>query len=613
MMRSTFFGIQIGKSGLTTSQYGLDVTSHNIANVETVGYTRQRLEQTAVDPHSTLARAMPVSQMLVGTGVRVKIHDQIRSAYLDRRYRTENTQNAYWDIRSQEMRYLESFFDNVHEETSLNFTIQRFFEGVKILAGDPVEGSPRTLLRESGLDLTQQLNLVYDGLINLQNSHNIAVPAKVDDINRIAFEIMELNKAIYTFEVTGLAANDLRDKRNHMVDELSKIVDVDYRDDIDSTGNQIFIVSVAGEVLVRHDARSELGMRFEDNVIGSDLEDRHIPQWTSLIDANGKPKLGTPDFDMSRISGGELKAFMDMRDGTGTHVTRDPKGIPYYIEMVNNLARAIVQEVNAIHRQGWSDHPVYGSQTGINFFHDEYGFWENSAGDRLVLGSDGWWVDSAGIPVQDPFGEGFEYNSGFWEDDATGQRLTLNEDGDWTYEDPPGTVVVVPDPLGAGYSFVSGVTQITARNIRLSDAVNESEYNIACSDVEIRRGTDANGAPMYLQRGNNENMNKLYEVFSLRSDIVVNGVIINSLDSFATSIRHDVGNTTFLADSAARNSTTLIVAMGNQRTSIAGVSLDEEMVNLIRYQHAYSGAARVITAMDDALDRLINGTGRVGL
>jgi len=90
-------------------------------------------------------------------------------------------------------------------------------------------------------------------------------------------------------------------------------------------------------------------------------------------------------------------------------------------------------------------------------------------------------------------------------------------------------------------------------------------------------------------------------------------VVVNSFDSYATSIRHDVASTTYLAFNAARNGETLITAMNNQRLSIAGVSLDEEMVHLIRYQHAYSGAARVITAMDDALDRLINGTGRVGL
>ena len=609
MYRSTFFGLQIGKSGLTTSQYGLDVTSHNIANVETAGYTRQRMVQTAVDPHWALGKAMPMSQMRVGIGTQVLIHDQIRSAYLDRRFRTENTQHSYWQTRTQELRYLESFFDSVHEETSINYTIQEFFKAVKILAEEPVEGSPRTLLQDAGLDLTQQLNMVYQGLIDLQNAHNIAVPTQIDEINRIAIEISELNKSIYIFEVTGLVANDLRDKRNLLVDELSTIIDVEYFDDVDARGNDIFIVRIAGEELVRHDDYKQLTTYLDDNVIDPSLDQRHIPIWVLPSGLPGVP--GVDDLDMSRVTGGEMKAYMDMRDGMGTHATNDPKGIPYFVEMVNNLARALVNEVNLVHRMGWTDHPVHGSQTGVNFFHDEYAFWEDAGGNRLVQNASGLWVDNLGQVVNDPAATGYSYQSGYWEDSSTPPvRLTLNATGDW--EDQFG--VVVPNPSGAGYTFVvSNLMHITAANIRLSDAVTDSAYNIACSDEEIRRGTDPLGQPIYLQRGNNENMNNLYEVFSQRRDIAINGIPIGSFDSYATSIRHDVGNTTRLSDSAARNSNTLIVAMDNQRTSVAGVSLDEEMVHLIKYQHAYSGAARVITAMDEALDRLINGTGRVGL
>ena len=84
-MRATFFGIEIGRTGLSYSQLGLDVTGHNIANVDTEGYTRQRLVGTAFDPFSTIGRALPVEQARVGGGVRVKILDQIRSAYLDSR------------------------------------------------------------------------------------------------------------------------------------------------------------------------------------------------------------------------------------------------------------------------------------------------------------------------------------------------------------------------------------------------------------------------------------------------------------------------------------------------------------------------------------------------
>jgi flagellar hook-associated protein 1 FlgK len=98
-----------------------------------------------------------------------------------------------------------------------------------------------------------------------------------------------------------------------------------------------------------------------------------------------------------------------------------------------------------------------------------------------------------------------------------------------------------------------------------------------------------------------------------KTDIRVMGRPIGSFDDYGTVIRFDVGNTLHTAKQATETSRILMLAANNQRTSIAGVSLDEEMVGLVRYNHAYNGAARIITAMDDALDRLINGTGRVGL
>jgi len=107
-------------------------------------------------------------------------------------------------------------------------------------------------------------------------------------------------------------------------------------------------------------------------------------------------------------------------------------------------------------------------------------------------------------------------------------------------------------------------------------------------------------------------MRALYDLFA-KTTITVNGRQIGSLDEYCTTVRFDVGVTMHTAEQAKETCRILALAADNQRTAIAGVSLDEEMVGLVRYNHAYNGAARVITAMDDALDRLINGTGRVGL
>ena len=558
MTRSTFFGLEIGKTGLTMSQLGLDVTGHNIANVDTKGYTRQRIVSTAYDPFGTIGRALPASQALVGGGVNVKLHDQIRSAYLDRRYRTENTVNAYWQKRTESMRYLESYFDNVNEQTSINYSVARFFQAMKVLAEDTVEGAPRTLLQTAGKDLVQQLNMIYEGLIDLQDTQNQAVLVTVDEINRIADEIAQLNKSIYGFEITGHLANDLRDKRNVLIDELSTYVDVEYREYPDGKGHSKFEVSIGGETLVDHVETWQLGVWEITNPI-PELEAADESPVLQVVwmkdDGSGVliPDPGNPLL----IKSGQLRAYLDMRDGDG--IGNNAKGIPYYIEMLNNLARALVQEVNTVHTQGWTDHPVEPSSTGILFFND-FG-----AGDVIFLRDD--------------------------PDDAA--RIT-------------GTLYIVKQDI---------LKSVTARNIRLSDDIENSVYNIACSSTRIVK--QGEGKPEELQRGNNENMNALYDLFRKKDialgTVATGGVSIGSFDGYVTSIRFDVGNVLNSCIKTAENCNTLTIAAENQRISIAGVSLDEEMTNLIRYQHAYNGAARVITAMDDALDRLINGTGRVGL
>ena len=680
-MRATFFGVEIGKTGIVKSQIGLDVTGHNIANVDTRGYTRQRIVGTAYDPFYSIGRLKPVSQALVGGGTRVLIHDQIRSAYLDRRYRTENTMNSYWQKRTESLSYVESYFDNVKPETSINYSIEKFFEAIKILSTDPVEGSPRKLLQTAGQDLVQQLNSIYAGLVDLQEMQNKAVEVIVEEINGIAEKIVELNKVIYAFEVTGQIALDLRDKRNLLLDDLSALIDIEYSEERDRFGGTYLMVKIGTVDLVNHDCRNILGTReIANNIAGEpnvlepvwkmdqalfggdplqlggvdivgDKSNNDFKEMLSRINqianrihalnasivetAAETPPGDTTDLKAQRaalvdelsglvdigdilpaqldadtplavtingatlvsanttippvkitidrgavdvkfeLGNGELKAYIDMRDNTGVNLP----GIPRYIEMLNDLARALVQEVNLVHMAGWTDPPGSGSLTGISFFNDG-GQWQNTAGDeRLFFNSSGQW-----------------------------EVQTLNTVTNEWETAVPQPVTPITDPTAAGYDYVVNLSQITAKNIRLSDMVRTSEFNIAASTVQIVK----QGEPDELQRGNNKNMNTLYELF-LKKDIVVGSVDIGSFDGFVTGIRFDIGNSLSFAKKTADNYEILSIAAENQRQSIAGVSLDEEMTNMIKYQHAYSGSSRVITAMDDMLDRLINGTGRVGL
>ena len=589
-MRSTFFGLEIGRTGLTTAQYGLDVTGHNIANLDTEGYTRQRIVSTAYEPYATIGKFAPASQALVGEGVRVQILDQIRSAYLDRRFRTESNEFAYWETRSQRLTYIQSFFDNVNEKTSINYSMAEFFRAMTIIAEDPVAGAPRTLMQTAAMDLVQQINMMYDGLLDLQKLENKAVNTKVDEINRMAEDLVELNKLIYVHEITGLIANDLRDKRNLLLDELSRFVDIDYEEYPDEFGHSMMRVKVTGESLVDHDYRCKLVV----GEITNPLEGGDpilVPYWEYRMDILiPRPPEGSSQavidayraavqdalaadwaeerrslaLDMARLNGGELKAHVDMRDGVGGGVDSTKKGIPYYIEMLNNLARALVVEINTVHASGWSDNPEY-SRTGILFF-DDLG-----VGEIIYYNADG-----------DPF-----IPAG--PDDPAIASAVYYIDMD--------------DP--ASQDALRG---ITAKNLKLSQDIIDSAYNIAASSTPIGRPGD----PEELQRGNNVNIKKLYDLFR-KTGITMLGAEIGSFDDYGTKLRFDVGTTLYTANQALETSRILTLSALNQKTAIAGVSLDEEMVGLVRYNHAYNGAARVITQMDDALDRLINGTGRVGL
>ena len=636
MIRNTFFGLEIGRSGLTTAQFNLDVTSHNIANVNTDGYTRQRTVATAHDPFSTIGRVLPSNNALVGGGTRIMVLDQIRSAYLDRRFRTESTQNAYFETRTQSLTYVRSFFND--HDTSINQSLADFFRAMTTVAADPVSGAPRTSLQTAAKDMIQQLNMIHEGLMNLQAVENRAVIQKTEDINRIAEHLSELNMAIYRFEMTGMIANDLRDQRNLLLDNLSRLVDIEYEEvgdpNLDNNMLSTMIVRVAGEVLVNHD----MANRLEIAMVANDMEGGApiaIPFWTHRVQGELMPAvdISATDFDvnsdeysehlwtlfggnesanlsatsrwnsltvagatlnMSRLTGGELKAHIDIRDGMGNGVDSFQRGIPFFVEQMNDLARALVQEINEIHTKGWSDNPL-GSETNVHFFaiRDENGEVHN-------VGE--WALD--GIPPTLLAGHpDFDQDDrGAWFNTITGEPIDLNS---------PEFIFHIPG--------TNGITldQVTARNVVLSEAISESPFNIAASDVMIIRAGGDDGGSENLQRGNNENMRRLHALFAKTSIVLFRGTDeerhIGGFDEFATRIRFEVGNTMHSAEQMAATSRVLTLAADNQRTAIAGVSLDEEMVGLVRFQHAFNGAARVITAMDDALDRIINAMGRVGL
>ncbi|HZJ82172.1 MAG TPA: flagellar hook-associated protein FlgK, partial [Clostridia bacterium] len=353
-MSSTFYGLEIARKGLFISQKGLDVTGHNIANANTPGYTRQRLIATSLEPGKSSDGVFTyTAKGQVGGGVTIQELSQIRDKFLDMQYRRENTKLGEWSTKTQALQYIEDVFREP-SDAGLNAVLANFFSDIQEMSKAPESKEIRTLVRQDAIKLTETLHHYYDQMVQLQSEQDTAIDITVNQINDIARNIRDLNEQIFRFEVGGENANDLRDKRNILIDDLSTLVKIDYYE----TPGGRFRVDIGGMALVDHTKFQTLETVKDDgtNPAGDDLDNLYSVKWAgSSIDV--------------AIQGGKLKGYMDIRDGE----TADNMGIPYFIQQLNTFARAFVKEFNKIHKEGYTL-PEGGnvSKPGADFFtHDK--------------------------------------------------------------------------------------------------------------------------------------------------------------------------------------------------------------------------------------------------
>lgn len=497
-MASMFFGLEISKSALAVSQRSITLTGHNIANANTVGYTRQRILQQAIDPSLAPSHIATDKRAIIGGGVETCVIDQIRSDYIDRQYRKENASLGYWSARAEELQYIEAILNEL-SDSSISAAMKDFFNSVSELSMDPVNEEIRTNVQQNALKMIDTFGHYYRGLVDLQTTYNESMKVTVQDINDLLTNIASYNKQVFAYELSGQKANDLRDKRNVLLDQLSELIGITYEED----SNGYFIVNCDGVELINHSTATLLEAQ---------------PVLTGEVS-------GAPDFYEIYYEGttttfsyndGELYAYKILRDGNSP----DEVGIPYVLQNLNTLARYMAEAFNDVHSDGYTmPYGAQPSQTGINFF----------------------------------------------------------------------------DVPAGGYG------DITAGTLGLSAQILANVNNIAASSVFI----DTSAANP--EKGNNVNALAL-SALTTRTDIPGVGNFENYLKS--TIVEIAIGSST--SQKMTYSQKTIVDNLENRRQSVSGVSLDEEMVQMITYQHAYAAASRVLTAIDEALDVLINRTGLVG-
>ena len=492
----SFYGLEIAKTGLAISQKGINLSGHNIANADTAGYTRQRLDLASIDPGSLVARYVPVYKGAVGKGVSVQGIEQLRNAYVDRALRNETSSLNQWETRASEMEYIESLF-NETSTASLSNSLADFFDSMQELSKDPVSKEIRTNVQQTAITLTETMSHYYKQLEDLRTQMNESIEVAVNRINEITQSIAEFNESIETFELSGENANDLNDKRNLLLDELATLTDMEYS--TDSQGR--LSVRIAGNTVVDHTASYDLKV---------------------IADADGMYSVHMDNAAETEVeySNGKMAGYRQLRDGG----TAGDIGIPFLMEGLNTLARGIAKQFNDVHKQGWTmPHDGVASATGVYLF------------DVEVVGG-----------VED-------YDS------------------------------------------------ITAGNLTLSDAVLNDVYNIAASSKQIDLTSDDP------QDRNNENALKLA---GLGTSSATMGN--TSFEGYLKNLVVELGVGSAHTSNILTSQQALVTNLEERRASVSGVSVDEEMIQLMKYQHMYNASSRLITVIDEALDKLINGTGIVG-
>ena len=622
-MPSTFFGVGIAGSGMSTYNAWLNTTAHNISNVKTKGYSKQVVNQSAKEPIS-----LKTSFGMVGAGVDVTSIESLRDVYFDNKYRLSNSDYGKYSTSSAYLQDMEVYlYAKDAEAGSITNSMDNLFKAITALTEDASDTTMRTnVIGYAGM-LTDYIREAATNLRTLQTDINNKIANVTDQINAYAEEIASLNLQIKTLEVYGTTANDLRDKRATIIDELSQLVDVNVIEKVpeEGEGTAQFLVYIDNAVLVDTNEYNTLSYRVQDTY--SNMND--ADNLYELVWSNGM-KFGIHDTDL----GGELQALFDLRDGNngerfeGT-VASAKKGESTLVvtdtnEFGENLFKLEIPASNGFVTIG---HKEYAYES-FTYDIDATGKYSYTFKLKEPLVTDftnepmsvGDAVDFRGIPYYmaqlDEFVRTFSYNfnqvhmDGYDLNDNAGKQMFIGQDAVLGLEmnfdqitirngkayDADGNVVAfqfssLPGAVNAdGYEQTS-YYRMTALNTSIDNKFKKDPSLLACSDE---------------QYGGVENGEQLKKMSQLDADpnMFRQGQASNFLQIMISTLGVDSRKARENEDNALniRN------AVETRRLSKSGVDEDEEAQNLVICQNLLSYQYKVLSVMNEVLNKLINDT-----
>lgn len=564
--------LSIARTALLAQQMAIEVASHNVANVNTPGYTRQQLLLQANNP-------TPVSVGQIGTGVQGMEIMQFYDQFMTLKVNQKASALSAYDSKQSSMQVIETMFNETTQE-GLSSILGQFWAAWHDIGNNPTGKAERSTLIQSAELLVDQFQGIYTDLARLESDMDIRLDTAISDVNSLTERIADLNVQITSVADAGRSANDLRDNREVLLRELSDMMDINY---FESTDGSVLVMTTSGHVLVSGDDSWDL-----------ELSGGYV-YW--IGQSGAELRLTSAD-----VQQGKLGGWMDIKENT----------IPDYQDKIDDLAEALIWEVNSQHSQGIGLAPLTSAtaayaasdateevgtvDSGLAFY-DEI---SNGSFQLYLYEADGTLISQTAISIVAA--------TDTLEDVAadihavSGLSSSVNADGKLTI-----TLNVGEEAAAAGFGFSDDTSNILAAlgintffngyssgTIGVNSAVSGEPDNIAAGTIDSATGD--------YSAGNNENA---LDIADLKVEDVSIGSETMTIESYYNALVGEIG---IAARGYARDyefTKDMVNQLSQARDAVSGVSLDEEIANLVKYQHAYSAAAKLIQTADEMLQALL--------
>ncbi|OOM79986.1 flagellar hook-associated protein FlgK [Clostridium sp. BL-8] len=602
-MGGLFDTFSIGKRGLSAQQTNIDVTSHNISNSETVGYTRQRANATTTTPSGGNSKFDSISVGQIGTGVEITSIQRIRDTFIDKQVRDTQTESSYYDIQDSYLSAVSKELDETSSDEGLKKDLSDFYNDLQELStATGNTDSNKTVAISAAETLANDISTRYKELDTEESNLQQQLQTNVTSINGLLDEINDYNKQIEKITAQGLTANDLMDRRDNDIDTLSKQfgitvkegdndgLDITSSDDpsiklvdsADTTGTSSARFSYVDSVTdptddgsgngtysltITYDKLGDSGNK--DTITLTGLSDADAEKLKSSFETN---RILTADKDgvvsIGSVTGGDVTA--NLTDGaTTTSITTDLATIEKSI---------FTPSKGDVGGNIETQNKIEGYKSELDAFAITFAYTVNA----IQTGST----------------------------DGTANSSLPNN---------------VPIFINSDKSTSSSVTDdgISAKNIAINSNLNASNLNCNTSNSSGNDGARAlamaNIASLKIDYSsvNTTNSSTRADFFSSASgtglawaddkDCALKSSASNgtTLSNYYSNLVSGIDSDANEASSSSTNWESNLNIYEDNRTSVSGVSLDEEMSNLIEFQHAYQASAKIISTVSDLLDTVI--------